>query len=142
MGQLKIYLTGQAKIVAVKTQKVLMVLPETAMLLSPDETEKMIKAQFYTPKELKDYCIEFFLKSTTEDFVDAIRSDVQVKRAVGGTKWVAQLRHEDVLDVHTSLEERKEYYQRYVAAKPEQRPSLENANLNRILDAMCWTKAA
>lgn len=141
MGQLKIYLTGQAKIVAVKTQKVLMVLPETAMLLSPDETQKMIKAQFYTPKELKDYCIEFFLKSTTEDFVDAIRSDVQVKRAVGGTKWVAQLRHEDSITIHRCPEEMRQYYHRYVAAKHEERQSMETANLNNILDAMSRIKA-
>ena len=138
----KLIIAGQAKIVAVKTQKVLMALPETTFQPSAEEVEKMIKAQFYTPKEFKDYCTEFFLKEATNNFIQSIRTDVEVKRIVGGTKWVAQLRHEDSITIHRSLEEMQEYYHRYVAISPEKRPSMENGNLNNILDAMSWRKAA
>lgn len=138
----KLIITGQAKIVAVKTQKVLMALPETTLQPNAEEIEKMIKAQFYTPKEFKDYCTEFFLKTATQNFIESIRSDVEVKRIVGGTKWTAQLRHEDSITIHRSLEEMQQYYHRYVATSPDKRPSLENANLNNILDAMSWRKAA
>ena len=136
----KLYITGQAKIVAVKTQKVLMVLPETTLMPNAEEIEKIIKTQFYTLKEFKDYYTEFFLKSLTQNFIESIRSDVEVKRIVGGTKWTAQLRHEDSITIHRSPQEMQQYYHRYVTAKPEERQSMETANLTNILDAMSWRK--
>ena len=140
--QFKLYISGQAKIVAVKTQKVLMMLPETTLLPYAEGMEQIIKTQFRTTKEFKDYCIDLFLKTATQNFIESIRSDVEVKRIVGGTKWVAQLRHEDSITIHRSLEEMQDYYHRYLAAKPEERQSMENANLSNILDAMSWRKAA
>lgn len=137
----ELYITGQAKIVAVKTQKVLMVLPETTFMPKAEEIEKLIKAQFYTPKEFKDYCTEFFLKTATQNFIEWIRSNVEVKRVVGGTKWTAQLRHEDSITIHRCPEEMRQYYHRYDAAKHEERQSMETANLNNILDAMSRIKA-
>ena len=138
--QFKLYISGQAKIVAVKTQKVLMMLPETTLLPYAEGMEQIIKTQFRTPKEFKDYCIDLFLKTTTQNFIESIRSDIEVKRIVGGTKWAAQLRHEDSITIHRSLEEMQDYYHRYLAAKPEERQSMETANLTNILDAMSWRK--
>lgn len=138
--QFKLYISGQAKIVAVKTQKVLMMLPETTLLPYAEGMEQIIKTQFRTPKEFKDYCIDLFLKTTTQNFIESIRSDIEVKRIVGGTKWAAQLHHEDFITIHRSLEEMQDYYHRYLAAKPEERQSMENVNLSNILDVMSWRK--
>ena len=138
----KLYITGQAKIVAVKTQKVLMVLPEATLMPNAEEIEKIIKAQFYTPKEFKDYCTEFFLKEETKNFIHSIRTYVEVKRGIGGTKWVAQLRHEDSTTIHRNPQEMQQYYHRYATAKPEERQSMETANLTNILDAMSRIKAS
>ena len=137
----KLYITGQAKIVAVKTQKVLMVLPEATLMPNAEEIEKIIKTQFYTLKEFKDYCTEFFLKTLTQNFIESIRSDVEVKRIAGGTKWAAQLRHEDSITIHRNPQEMQQYYHRYVTAKPEERQSMETANLTNILDEMSRIKA-
>lgn len=136
----KIYLFGSAKIVAVKTGALLHVIPDTVFELSESEINLLRATNPYT-REMKESINSLFLGKVTQMFISELRSDINLKRSVGGTVWKACFKSGDqTASAHLSREDILSYHTRLVEACMEGKHGGEinviNNNIESILDAL------
>lgn len=103
---------GKAKITAVKTGMTMHVTPDTIVRVDVKKLKQQKDWPPYTVAELRTWARKRFLEYVAQTFITSLRADPELRRRIGGTKWEAQMLHEeDLPSVHATEADIVPYYE-------------------------------
>lgn len=109
-----ICLHGKARIVAVKTNALIKLMPYITFEVSFEELRGLLTESPYT-STFKKFCNDKFLEHVKNVNIENLRADLMTRRNLGGRKWEAQLLSEDdQVTCHLSREDIVTYHKKLV----------------------------